>query len=92
MECSGFFCRECISDHLGRLLCTQCLLKLASPPRERRRLNLGWLGRGAQLLLGLVLAWLVFYYAGRSLIAIPTEVHDATLFLDFQEAFTADDE
>ena len=35
-ECTQFFCRECITEHDDRVLCSACLKKLARVPLTRR--------------------------------------------------------
>ncbi len=75
-NCANYFCRECVTEHDDRLVCAACLRRLSSPaPRQRA------LGHAAGLIsafVGLVLAWLFFYYAGRALILIPADVHEGT--------------
>ena len=48
-ECRGFFCRECITEHEGRLICAQCQLRLARP-EKRKRARMSWVWRSAQLM------------------------------------------
>ena len=74
-ECGHFYCRECVTEHDGRLLCTACLRKL-SAPKERRPLRLGFLWRPLQLGLGLGLAWAAFYVLGLVLLQTPAEWHE----------------
>jgi hypothetical protein len=75
-NCANYYCRECVTEHDDRLICAACLRRLSSPaPRQRA------LGRAAGLVsafAGLLLAWLFFYYAGRALILIPSDVHEGT--------------
>ena len=35
-ECGQFFCRECITEHEDRVLCSACLKKLTRRPLARR--------------------------------------------------------
>lgn len=35
-ECSQFFCRECITEHDDRVICSACLKKLARVPLLKR--------------------------------------------------------
>lgn len=75
-NCANYYCRECVTEHEDRLICAACLRRLrSSAPRKRA------LGRAAGVLsafAGLLLAWLFFYYAGRALILIPSDVHEGT--------------
>jgi hypothetical protein len=67
-ECRSFFCRECVTEHEGRVLCASCIRKLtaarAAPNRSLLRRLAGVLPLG----LGLLTAWLFFYLLGRSLL------------------------
>ena len=73
--CRQSFCRECVTEHDGRLLCTACLRKLAAP-KAPRPLRLGFLWRPLQLGLGLGLAWAAFYVLGLVLLQTPAEWHE----------------
>jgi uncharacterized paraquat-inducible protein A len=83
-ECSRFFCRECATEHDGRVLCAACLAKLAKPPLARR-LRLAALGRLVMLVLGFALAWAFFNLCGRVLLAIPSSFHNATFLEQVDE-------
>lgn len=83
-SCSRFYCRECLNDHQGRLLCASCLRRLLQPPPQKQR----WLpptGRVTAAFIGLLLVWLVFYALGAILISIPSDSHElkTQLFQDF---------
>ena len=78
-ECARFFCRECITEHEDRVVCTACLGRLAHVPLLRRRSFAG-LFRLGQCLLGLVLAWFFFYMVGTGLLAMPASFHEGTLW------------
>ena len=78
-ECRLFFCRECIAEHDDRVICANCLKKIIaasvekhSPARLLQRTALGT--------LGVVMAWLFFYWIGLGLLAIPAEFHDGTVW------------
>ncbi len=78
-ECRSFFCRECITEHGGRLICATCLKKLASLPLSQR---VGFAGtlRLLQVAAGLILALVFFYWLGQSLLELPSSFHDGTLW------------
>jgi hypothetical protein len=66
--CSRSFCRECVTEHEARLLCSHCLEEAAqgaSAARPKRRLAGLWM-----TVAGLLLAWLVFYGTGQALILV----------------------
>jgi hypothetical protein len=55
--CAFFYCRECITEHDGRLLCAACVDKSAlSTQVEKGR---GWLQPAALLLAAFLGTWLI---------------------------------
>ncbi|MBY0506048.1 MAG: hypothetical protein K2X03_19180 [Bryobacteraceae bacterium] len=70
-SCQRYYCRECLTEHDHRLLCVTCLAKLPSaalpPPRRPWRLDY------AYPLLGLLLAFTLFYWLGQTLILATTD-------------------
>ncbi len=79
-ECRRPFCRECVTEHRGRVLCLDCLTRLtaASRPRSPGWIAVGWTLRA---LAGLVLVWLWFIALGRFLVRLPAAVHDGSYLL-----------
>ena len=77
--CGRCFCRECITEHDERVICADCLRKLARLPLLRRRGFAGAL-RLSQGLLGLMLAWFFFYLVGEGLLSLPGSFHEGTLW------------
>lgn len=82
MSCESYFCHECITEHDLRMLCAPCLRKEMAGTSERR--SRGWfiaiVAPAVQLLVGVVLLWLTLYFAGRLLIATPTNFHEGTIW------------
>ncbi len=78
-ECRRYFCRECVTEHDGRAICSACLARL-SRVTERQPLLLGWLTTPMAVALGLTVAWLFFYGVGRVLVKIPAEWHEGTVW------------
>lgn len=77
--CRRFFCRECIAEHEGRILCASCLAGLAAPAGPRRR-GFPLVAAALQCLLAVAVAWFFFFLIGRGLLAIPTSFHEGTLW------------
>ena len=77
--CQRHFCRECVTEHEDRLICAGCLKKLAKAT-TRRRFRFANLAGIGQCLLGVLTAWLFFYFLGHSLLAIPDSFHEGTLW------------
>ncbi len=76
--CGNFFCRECVSEHAGRMTCARCL---GQPVGTESRFRIGSMLIGAmQLVLGLLVLWFCFFMAGRGLLAIPSSVHEGTIW------------
>jgi hypothetical protein len=78
-ECGRYFCRECITEHEGRVLCASCLTRLVSP-KTKSKGRLAVVGRIAQTSFGLLIIWIVFYYIGRLLLLIPSSFHEGTIW------------
>ena len=66
LSCGNFFCRECVTEHEGRLLCAACVSRdvaeAASKPRRYAAL-----GASVTLTASLIAAWLFFLTAGHLL-------------------------
>lgn len=78
-ECRRYFCRECVTEHEGRVICSECLARL-SRVAEKKPLRLRWLTTPVGVVLGLAVAWLFFYGVGRVLVKIPAEWHEGTVW------------
>jgi hypothetical protein len=65
--CRRDYCRECVTEHDGRYLCTACLRIQAVPPaHQKHRIHFP---AGAVLALaGLLTAWVVYYSSAQYLI------------------------
>lgn len=78
--CSRFFCRECISEHGDRVLCTNCLARAAQVETGRRRSFFGPAVRAVLVCLGVLLAWWFFDLLGQGLMKLPASVHEGTVW------------
>jgi hypothetical protein len=78
-ECSRFFCRECITEHDDRVLCSACLAKLART-RMTKRPAFARFVRIAQCAAGIIVAWFFFFLIGDVLLKIPSSFHEGTLW------------
>jgi hypothetical protein len=76
-ECGRTFCRECISEHEGRVVCASCLKRLSTKAVRRRRFTL--LVPFIQILMGVLLLWSSFYLLGKALLTIPSSFHEMTI-------------
>jgi len=78
-RCRRFYCRECVTEHEGQVLCAACLGVPGGAARGRPG-RLARLFAPAPFLLALLLLWLGFYAVGRSLLAIPSAFHEGTIW------------
>lgn len=70
-ECRRYFCRECVTEHEGRMVCAGCLSGRPAAPAEaavsRFSGRLRAVRRGLRLMAGLLVAWMSFYLLGQAL-------------------------
>jgi hypothetical protein len=71
-NCRRYYCRECVTEHDGRVTCAECLAKVVAPAISER---VRWVGWAALSILGMFVAWLVFYYLGAFLSRMPASFH-----------------
>lgn len=96
-SCGQFFCRECVTEHGGRLLCAACLRALFAAAQRPARARRAWkklllaTGRAAVLALSLFASWFFFHLLGRKLVSLPDEFHIDNLWGNSVEA-RSDDE
>jgi hypothetical protein len=78
-SCSRYFCRECITEHGGRMLCSACFQALTKVQEKPVR---DWfiLTTSVQALLGLGLLWFSTWLLGRVLLNIPTAFHEGYMW------------
>jgi len=75
-ECEHAYCRECVVEHEDRIICAGCLVRLTSRTETpKRRLSVKPALRAAAAILGLLVAWFVFFGLGRMLLSIPEQYH-----------------
>ncbi len=75
LECGRSYCRECVTEHQGRLLCAACL---AEPGRRGARPRGGRMSVAIMALAGIFLAWILFFSAGEAMILIVQRVEQAS--------------
>lgn len=69
-ECRRYFCRECVTEHRGRMICAECIAAAAAPADSHRARIAFWSAGAAG---GFLLAWALFYYAGVMLARVPSD-------------------
>ncbi len=78
-ECARFFCRECVTEHDDRILCASCLKKQGEVA-TRNTVRIGFIFRAAQMLVGIFLVWIFFYYVGQALLLMPDSFHEGSVW------------
>lgn len=79
--CTRYFCRECVTEHDGRVLCAPCLQQLLRGSAGRRQ---GWRW-GIRCLCAMgsvVMLWLLLYWLGQTLLTLPDAFHEGTFGQD----------
>lgn len=79
-SCGAFFCRECASEHAGRIVCASCLAKQVRTQTQAKRARWTNILRALQLGVSVMLLWVVFHVAGVLLKSIPADFHDGTIW------------
>jgi hypothetical protein len=87
-QCGRFFCRECVSEHDGRIVCASCLTKSAGI-KHKKRFNLSGAARILQLAAGILILWCCFYLMGKTLLSIPSVFHEKTMWSEVLKNDTA---
>jgi hypothetical protein len=67
--CGRSYCRECVSEHEGRLLCAACLSRVTAG-REQSSGRWRKLAPAAMIAAAILLAWLTYWAAGESVMAV----------------------
>jgi hypothetical protein len=67
--CGRSYCRECVSEHEGRLMCASCLSAIAASRKQEAGVFRN-LAPPAMIAAAILLAWLIYWAAGASLIGI----------------------
>lgn len=82
--CGEFFCRECVVEHDGKLLCSACLTRaVASRGQQRERFASVW--RATSTVAAVVVLWVLFYWMGLALLRVPPDFHDGTVWKKLSE-------
>jgi len=78
-ECTGFFCRECITEHDDKVLCSACLKNILSariPVTSKLKVPYFFL----QFVTGFMVIWSIYYFFGHLLLSIPSTFHEGTFW------------
>ena len=67
--CGRSYCRECVSEHEGRLLCAACLTAAVATTAPQSS-AFGKLAPPGMIAAGILMAWLIYWAAGAGLIGL----------------------
>ena len=79
-QCRRFFCRECVTEHEGRMLCSACLAKITGSGRKTEHQWPNRVSLAVQGGFGFLLLWATFYLIGQLLLIIPHAFHEGTIW------------
>lgn len=81
-SCGQPFCRECVTEFAGRMVCGVCHREKAMVKEKPKR---DWfvLTTALQFMVGLGILWLGTWLLGRVLLNIPSEFHEGTTWERF---------
>jgi len=89
-SCREFYCRECVTEHEGRVVCAKCLAALAAPARAG---GLRYsIRRPVYAVIAFLLIWTCFFALGRLLLLLPDEFHEGTVWADAAGMFSPEAE
>src|SRR4051812_27624082 len=74
-SCGHLFCRECITEFGGRMMCSSCHEKKTAV-QVTRKWDWFVFTTSAQVLAGLALLWFSTWLLGRILVSIPSAFHE----------------
>jgi len=75
-DCRSFFCRECVTEHEGGVLCAACLRRRTAARSAPQRRFLRRLAGLLPAVLGVLAGWLFFFLLGRALLLHQPEPPD----------------
>ncbi len=81
LECQNYFCRECVTEHDDRVLCSGCLDRVAEE-RFTRKKGFRFIRGTVSFFTGLIIVWFFFYMVGSTLLKLPASFHEGTLWQD----------
>src|SRR5512144_323405 len=81
-ECGHAYCRECVAEHEDRVICAGCLARLSAPveKKKKRLWTFDSMVRLSGAIVGLFVAWFVFFSLGRMLLSVPDRFHADTIW------------
>lgn len=81
-SCGQSYCRECITNYEGRMVCSACY---KSKTEIKEKVPRDWFVLFAvlQTTLGFAALWVTVWFLGRVLLSIPSSFHEGTVWEKF---------
>ncbi len=80
-ECRHTYCRECLTEYEGRVICADCLAKERAPEKKSSGF-LGWCVKSVLgCAVGVLLVFSFYYSLGWSLLKIPEQFHEGRWYV-----------
>jgi hypothetical protein len=78
-SCGKPFCRECVTEFEGRMVCGTCYRELSQPKEKAKR---DWfpVTTALQAFIGLAGLWFSAWLLGELLLSIPSTFHEGSLW------------
>jgi hypothetical protein len=74
-SCERFYCRECVTEHEGKVLCVRCLADQEAPEDATKKEFVAP-GILLQAVCAIVVLWLIFTGLGAGLMNLPDDFHE----------------
>ena len=81
-SCRQSFCRECVVEHEGRIICADCLARVLAERGGRRRRLAVPIFPVVQALVAIGALWWMFYVLAGVLLRIPADVHEGIIWTE----------
>lgn len=78
LSCGNYFCRECITEHEGKVMCAGCLAGITAASLESNRF-VNFL-RFFLFSASTLFLWFIFFQFGRIMLKLPDSFHEGTLW------------
>ncbi len=78
-SCGSPFCRECVTELDGRMVCGACY-KAKTQIKEKPKRDWFILTTAVQAVLGLTGLWFTFWLLGQVLVSIPSDFHEGKIW------------
>lgn len=79
-ECKRYLCRECATEHQGRIICSVCMARGRGDRKAGVKAFPRWPARMLAAALSFFAAWFFFYLAGYYLVSAPASFHKQTIW------------